>query len=100
MSDAQKTEEALARCLPRLVRLRADLFEAIRKYLEEDGHCKSYEGRMEIVMPDYFSDEWGVNLHCYVIGQSRHYSWTGATPEEAVKAAETEIRSWLENDIY
>lgn len=80
--------------LNRLVRLRGRLFAAIAVSLAEDGHCKSYEGRMEIVLPGYFDDQWGINLHCYVIGPSRHYEWRGKTLDEALDKAESDILAW------
>ena len=85
-------------------RLREDLFTEIRKELEIDGHCKSYEGLFEIgvVYPNYFEEEAGdaqkvyvIELHCYIIGPHRHYSWQGNTLLEAMNKADEEIRSWF-----
>ena len=97
-----QTESANAGWLDPLVRLRSKLFQYIQKSLEEDGHCKSYEGTFEIRMPSYFEDshnpqngdEWTLALHCYVIGPSRHYEWQGKTMAEAISKAEKDINQW------
>lgn len=89
----------------RFFALRKRLFEAIKSQLEEDSHCKSYEGALEITQcfPNYFEDEYGnggatyyvIELHCYVIGPHRHYRWDGKTFNEALRKAEREIYSWI-----
>ena len=89
----------------RFGRLRKKLAEGIRKQLEEDGHCKSYEGTWEILemFPSFFDDPAAeapadfveIRLHCYVIGPSRHYKWVGSSFEEAIEKAEIEVDSWL-----
>jgi hypothetical protein len=82
--------------LARFETLRADLFDTIRQCLERDGHCKHYEGRFAIQLPDYFGNEqWGLFLDCYVVGPSRHYEWWGASFAEALVKAETDIRAWM-----
>jgi len=87
--------------------LREYVFEAIAEELEIDAGCKSYEGRMAIWFPHYFmentfapeqkSDNWCVQLNCYVLGPTRHYDWCGATLGEAVDKAEREIRTWRDS---
>lgn len=89
----------------RFLTLRRKLFEAIKRELEWDGHCKSYEGAFEITKcyPNYFEDEycegvdvhWVIELHCYVIGPHRHYRWDGGTFDIALRKAERDIYSWI-----
>ena len=90
----------------RFEQLRADLFDAIAKALDEDGHCKSYEGSFRLQFPNYFeslpspsemtdSEPWGILLDCYVIGPSRHYEWWGATFADVLQKADTDIRAWM-----
>ena len=84
------------------------MFSAIDEALEEDGHCKSYEGCFEIIVnyPNYFEDETAesgpdgyiIRLHCYVIGQSMHYDWMGDTFSEALTKAEAEIYSLIKEE--
>ena len=87
--------------------LRADLFDAIGRSLDRDGHCKSYEGSFRIQFPNYFESRqfeprpthlqrpWGIFLDCYVIGPGRHNEWWGETFAEVLHAAETDIRAWI-----
>lgn len=95
----------------RFATLRAELFEAIAKCLEEDGHCKSYEGALSIECPNFFEeraacdefgwlreDAWGIELHCYLIGPNRHYRWSGASFEDVLVKAEADIRAWIKGD--
>ncbi|MGE3278055.1 MAG: hypothetical protein AB7O67_23330 [Vicinamibacterales bacterium] len=85
----------------RFMALRADLHTAIGAALARDGHCKPYEGLMSIVAPNFFDvasknpNGWAVTLDCYVVGPSRHYTWTGATLEDAVTKAEADVRAWI-----
>lgn len=83
----------------RFLSLRSDLFKAIKYALEQDGHCKRYEGQMGMHWPNYFDDDYAVNLDCYVVGPSRHYLWKGKSFTEALDKAETDIRQWI-NEIY
>lgn len=82
-----------------LMRLRADLFAALKVALEADGHCKHYEGAFTIRFPNYFeqgeADAWQVTLDCYKIGPNRHYEWSGNTASEAIVKAEKDIRQWI-----
>ena len=85
--------------------LRKRVMAAIAEQLAEDPCCKSYEGAFEwtTCYPNYFDDEKGVaapnyfvlELHCYVLGPSRHYRWYGKTRTEVLDKAEREIESWL-----
>lgn len=89
--------------LSTLMNLRKKLFIYIEKALEDDPACKSYEGSFSVTysLPNYFEDArkewWNIHLDCYVIGPARHYDWCGETLEEAVKKAENEINSWIED---
>lgn len=88
----------------RFVELRQIVMMKIRRALEEDSYCKSYEGSFDIVLshPTYFEDKtgtrgvdvYGILLDCYVLGPSRHYEWWGETFEEALSKAEVDIYSW------
>jgi len=95
----------------RFMRLRKDLFDAIAKELQIDGHHKSYEGRLYIRFPHYFEENcyadwqydnpdyrgiWGIHLDCYVLGPTRHYEWSGRTFCEALESAENEMQQWFE----
>lgn len=91
--------------LKRFAALRKTIMDAIKRELEIDSYCKSYEGAFEWVFhyPDYFDDpqaESGPDdclliLHCYVLGPSRHYKWSGSTPTQCMDKAEKEIKSWI-----
>lgn len=87
--------------IQRLKGLRHKLFEAIRKALEIDGHCKSYEGEFRISLPNYFEERDGetnryvLSLDCYVVGPSRHYTWSGSSLSEAISKAEGNINGWI-----
>jgi len=84
--------------LDRFYALRQFVFDNIKRELEIDSHCKSYEGAMAIQFPDYFDgrmcEPWAITLDCYVFGPSRHYRWEGDTFLEALEKAEKEIKSW------
>lgn len=89
----------------RFLNLRKKLFEAIRRELEDDNGCKSYEGALEVTLcfPNYFDDEYCdecvvyyvIELHCYVIGPGRHYRWDGRSFDVALRKAERDIYSWI-----
>lgn len=72
----------------------------IAKKLEEDGHCKSYEGAMRLECPNHFSPEDGYSLEldCYVLGPNRHYRWKGDTVQECIDKAEADIAAWIAGD--
>lgn len=89
------------------LKLRRYLLDALGKI---DMEChKSYEGTFELLLsyPCYFDDEAGgdepdavtITLHCYVIGPSRHYSWSGATLAKAVQRARKDIERWVAEAI-
>lgn len=78
----------------------------IKATLEIDPYCKSYEGCLEVMCeyPDYFDDEeatsgpsyYCIRLHCYVLGPSRHYDFTGKTMNEAPDKLEKALKEWAE----
>jgi hypothetical protein len=78
-----------------LARFRERLHDAVNRSLALDGHCKSYEGAIEICTPSVFDDEWIVKVHCYVLGPHRHYSFTGNRFEIALNKADEELTSWI-----
>ena len=89
----------------RFAALRKMVMDAIKRELEIDPHCKSYEGAFEWCFhyPDYFEDPDATSgpddclliLHCYIFGPARHYKWTGNTPTKCMDKAEKEIKSWI-----
>lgn len=87
--------------LERIQALRAELFQEIEAMLKEDGHCKSYEGAIEIVLPNYFANKGeyperlGLRLHCYLLGPARHHEWFGESFDAVLTKAETDIRLWI-----
>jgi hypothetical protein len=86
-------------------KFRALVFSGIKRALEADGYCKSYEGRIVVAFPDYFHEHgepddrdpnaYSVDLHCYVLGPHRHYNWTGRTLGEALRKATRDVRRWI-----
>jgi hypothetical protein len=82
--------------LSRFDSLRRKVFIEIQKRLEEDGHCKHYEGTFGFVFPGYFDDEYAITLDLYVFGPNRHYCWSGKSLEDALNRAEKEITQWME----
>lgn len=96
--------------IDRFRKLRKKVMAAIGRQLECDADCKSYEGVFEWLAgyPCYFEDETGtakpdfyqLTLHCYVLGPSRHYEWTGATPDEVLDQAERDIHQWIRGDEW
>jgi hypothetical protein len=88
-------------CL-RLTALQQRVFRCIEDCLREDGHHKSYEGSMEVTMtlPNVFEQggriKWSVSLHCYLICDGRHDTWTGNTLSEALAKAEEKIDSYCQ----
>lgn len=84
--------------------LRQRVFAYIEAYLEEDGHCKSYEGAWSLHFPNYFVDpenpsKWdepyAATLHCYLLGPARHYDWRGKSWGEVFDRAEKDINRWI-----
>lgn len=91
--------------LNRFFKLRQTIFDKIKAALQEDEHCKSYEGAMRLGFPNYFEQDsedscmrCSVLLDCYVLGPVRHYEWYGRTFTEALDKAEKEIESWKKYD--
>lgn len=90
-------------------KLRKVVHAEIGKYIEEGEHHKSYEGEWFVSFgyPNYFEDESGeappdfckLELHCYLIGPSRHYEWTGDTWQEAIRQCKKDLRKWIPGGI-
>lgn len=91
--------------MKRFAALRKMVMDAIRRELEIYSYCKNYEGTFEWLFsyPGYFEDREAMRgpdlviltFHCYVLGPSRHYDWTGETPTDCMDKAEKEIKSWI-----
>lgn len=54
--------------------------------------------------PSYFDERdwrgresplWTVELHCYVLGPSRHYRWSGPTLAAACELATEHVTEWV-----
>src|ERR1035437_5164011 len=78
------------------------IFHEIEKLLKIDGHCKSYEGAIQISFLSYFKNKdeenkqkFALTLDCYLIGPSRHYEWVGRTLEEAIEKGLKEVKEWI-----
>lgn len=88
----------------RFLQLRKRVFDLIANELSIDPYCKSYEGAIEVLCeyPDYFDDEQAImganyyliKLHCYVLGDLRHYEFKGETFEQALDEFENQIAGW------
>lgn len=84
--------------------LRSKVGAYIEDYLKEDCGHKSYEGTWELTVsfPSYFEDDtynappesFTVQLHCYVLGPQRHYSWSGKTWMKALVKCKKDIDVW------
>ena len=84
--------------------LRLNVGSYIEDYLKDDCGHKSYEGTWELTVsyPSYFEDDtfnappesFIVQLHCYVLGPGRHYSWSGKNWMEALKKCQRDIKLW------
>ena len=97
----------MAKEYKRFLALRRRVMQAIRRQLEVDSTCKSYEGAFEILVsyPDYFDWEYDnkpdepkfylIHLDCYVLGPGRHYEWRGRTLKNALDHAEKDINQWI-----
>ena len=89
--------------------LRLEVNAAIT-YMREVKHepGKMYEGEWEITFryPGWDEDSTGtlqpdwckIKLHCYLIGPSRHYEWTG-TLEGAMARCMKEVMRWCK-EVY
>lgn len=73
------------------------LFAAIKRELEQDGHCKSYEGAIEVYAPGHVNlgEPWSVKVHCYVLGPNRHYAYTGKTLSDCVDLMNSDLDEWI-----
>jgi len=92
------------RDLERLEAFRQMAFRGIKHSLEEDGSCKIYEGEVVVRYPNYFEERdverrMTLELHCYVLGPSRHYSWHGATLSEALDKAFADLVQWVKEEM-
>lgn len=87
--------------LKQFVELREKLFDAIKRELEEDGHCKHYEGEFLVSMrfPNYFDREgpitWVIHLDMYLLGPHRHYDWIGQTFDECFEKVKHDVMLWI-----
>lgn len=83
--------------LTRLEYYRKRLFGAIAKSLEQDGHCKSYEGQLSVCFPSYHDSDGDISLQldCYVLGPTRHYEYTGKNLGKCLDKAEEELARWM-----
>lgn len=78
------------------------VYDGVARALKEDPYCKSYEGTIELVisLPDYFQRDKKpghveLNLHCYVLGPSRHYSWSGYDVAAVFAEATEDVMGWI-----
>ena len=90
--------------LVRFAHLRQYVHEKVNQLIRFEfgvGHHKSYEGAMQLYFPSVFDDgsHYVVELHCYIVGNARHYEFGGNTLTEAVAWAEFEIRKMFEERI-
>jgi hypothetical protein len=84
--------------IKRFEKLRQDLFDAIDYNISQDGHHKSYEGRLSLVWPHRFNNEYCIELDCYVLGSGRHNYWVGDSFDICLDEAEKDIRRWIKED--
>ena len=82
----------------RIEKLRQEIFDAIDYAIQMDGHHKSYEGKLSLVYPHRFTNDYQIELSCYVIGPNRHYSWAGESFSECLDKAEADIKRWIKED--
>ena len=80
---------------------RQKVFGYIEKQLQVDGHHKSYEGAIDLsyCYPNYFEQDRGVmvviELHCYLIGPTRHYKWYGDSVVKCLLEANKDLDGWI-----
>lgn len=78
--------------------LRQRTFAMIKSMLDEDGHCKHYEGTftLKTQYPNFFekSDTPTCELHmaCYLLSRGRQESWDGDTWDEVLEKFEDWIK--------
>jgi len=67
-----------------------------------ESHCKSYEGRIAVTMPQHANvsseHEWVVELGCYVLGPSRNYRWAGPSLGAVLAEARADVERWIAED--
>ena len=100
-SNEQPKSAARVGCsawLDRLGVYRAKLFAEIERELKLDGHCKSYEGRIELHWPCYFGGDYSIHLACYVLGPSRGYDYYGQSWDECLDKAEADLEVWIKTN--
>ena len=91
------------------------VFSGIKRSLEQDGYCKSYEGALEfhVRLPNYFKEVHGedhgfmaamggdpgpnykLTLHCYVLGPARHYDWEDSDVVDVFARATADVQRWI-----
>lgn len=84
----------------------------VNKYLEKalkvyESH-KSYEGSwdLKIEFPNYFESNdpnsgpsfIQLTLHCYLLVDGRHYTWSGYDPNAVLVKVENDIKRWIEEE--
>ncbi len=77
--------------------LRTRIFSLMKKKLEEfDEDYKSYEGQMSVNFPGYFADQYqaSITLHCSMLGDSNHYTWSARNMQEALVKAWADVERW------
>jgi hypothetical protein len=72
--------------------------------LEQDTHCKSYEGTLDIIVPGYFDgDEYSIKLSSYLICDGRSFSFSADTFDKCVDLFDDWLKSkekdFLEGNI-
>lgn len=75
-------------------RLRQAVFASLDICYKQGDAGKSYEGSFAIYFPSYHANVWTITCDCSLLGPHRHYQWDGTSLMEAVKKAETDIKSW------
>lgn len=91
-------------------------FTALRKrlnncinWLREQGEPgKNYEGAWDISieLPDATDDpnaelphSWcEIELHSYLVGPSRHYTWADKTVEKAFERCKKDVEKWIDTE--
>jgi hypothetical protein len=87
--------------------LRQKTFDEIHKCLQDDPHCKSYEGAFTVsyVLPHYFQERCGelhdlpkyrIDVYMYLLNpHGRSENWYGKTFTEALDKAERDLEHWF-----
>lgn len=87
--------------MARVFRAQQRIYRCIEDCLKEDGHHKSYEGAMEVslVLPNMFEQErglvWSITLHCYLLCDGRHETWSGKSLEECC----AQMEAWADREL-